>query len=285
MKLIKQHVSNVFAKLAATGNLLTTAVPSGMLYKAYLNAIPESERTQYICRKCETFINNFGNIVTVIGGEIHTIWDFETDDPTFKDVPKAMADIVKSYPINTVFVAEEQMCGTDFNVQKLPGALELTWEHFSVTIPTELFTNMTGLTPGKLSQLNDRRNVFKRSLDEFTLEAVNEVLRLIKGNELLRGDTFLERLDLFGKHKVIYDTLSDDKKELFTWEYLPVHKSVRVDALDTLLEDLSFGDIDGELEDAVARFESKVNGDVYLTQKTEQELMDEIAELQGIESV
>lgn len=68
-------------------------------------------------------------------------------------------------------------------------------------------------------QFRDTRNVFKRSLDEITMEALDTILELINSNTLYKGEEWKGVLAEFKRYKKEYDKLnSDSEKELFAWE-------------------------------------------------------------------
>ena len=107
-------------------------------------------------------------------------------------------------------------------------------------------------------------DVFKRGLDELTMDAVDTVIELIQQNSLYRGQEFLHLVREFRGFMTAYAGLPSEKKDLFVWRNvygpdgeLSSRGSLRIrnTSIGTLLVNLSEG---MDLEDAVARFESIV---------------------------
>lgn len=57
--------------------------------------------------------------------------------------------------------------------------------------------------------------MFKRSLDEISMEALDTILELIASNTLYKGEENKSTLALFRKYKTAYDKLAtDEQREL-----------------------------------------------------------------------
>ena len=56
-----------------------------------------------------------------------------------------------------------------------------TWDHFAVEIPQRFIVNSYDVST-KMAEWRDSANVFKRSLEELTMNAVDTVLELIAQN-------------------------------------------------------------------------------------------------------
>lgn len=65
----------------------------------------------------------------------------------------------------------------------------------------------------------DTRNVFKRSLDEITMDAIDTILELINSNTLYKGEEWKGVLGEFKKYKKEYDKLTFDvERDNYAWE-------------------------------------------------------------------
>ena len=83
----------------------------------------------------------------------------------------------------------------------------ITYDHFYADIPTRFVWGSS--KQEKQSELRDTRNVFKRSLDEISAEAVNIVLELISQNSLYRGEEHKAVLERFAGYKTSYGSLDN----------------------------------------------------------------------------
>lgn len=112
---------------------------------------------------------------------------------------------------------------------------------------------------GDLSQFRDVRNVFKRSLDEISKEAVDTVLELIAQNSLYKGAEWKKQLTEFKNYQKEYGKLTDEQKELWIWEKSisagAVIGKIRNHSIGTLLVNISEG---MELDLAVRKYEQIV---------------------------
>lgn len=135
------------------------------------------------------------------------------------------------------------------------------YEHFFVDLPEIcIFKEYYGYTlEGDLSQFRDIRNVFKRSLDEISKEAVDTVLELIAQNSLYKGAEWKKQLAEFKNYQKEYGKLTDEQKELWIWEKSiaagAVIGKIRNHSIGTLLVNISEG---MDLDLAVRKYEQIV---------------------------
>ena len=234
------------------------------LYNQYLDVIPPEEnkiykvRREYDCSCCRHFIKNMGNVIGIEDGIIETIWDFETNDKRWNNVAKYLSEYVRQFNISDVFISKFSSIGTDYNMMEGDENEIIKWEHFFVKLPKKFVFNSRYDTIDTVrGQYRDIRNVFKRSLDELTMDAVNTVLDFINQGSLYKGDEYKDNVLKFRNIKKDYDKLNDQQKELFAWEFSvninPAVAKIRNTAIGTLLIDISENT---DLEVAVSKYES-----------------------------
>ncbi len=252
-----------FAKMTeGDTSLFEVSLDKDRLWDLYLNSFPEGknpkfrERTEHDCSCCRHFIKTMGNVVAIKDGNVISIWDFDINgDDTYEPSIKAMSEYVHSCTISEVFFSRERRIGTEYN-KELTDDQILTWEHFYVDIPEAYMVRNADSKAELQGQRRDTRNVFKRSLDEITMEALDITLELISQNSLYRGEENKGVIEAFHNYKVVYDTLNDEQKEIFAWEKsIEAGMSVgriRNHAIGTLLVDISNGT---ELDEAVRKYE------------------------------
>lgn len=251
-----------------SSRLFTVNVDTEELYNLYLDSFPAGtneiyrERREYDCSCCRHFIRDVGNVVSIKNGELHTIWGINpVSDDKYNVVAAALDAYVKQKAVLGVFLKKEKRIGTPENREMLPTGKINKYEHFFVDLPEIcIFKEYYGYTlEGDLSQFRDIRNVFKRSLDEISKEAVDTVLELIAQNSLYKGAEWKKQLTEFKNYQKEYKRLTDEQKELWTWEKSIVAGAVigkiRNHSIGTLLVNISEG---MDLDLAVRKYEQIV---------------------------
>lgn len=251
-----------------SSRLFTVNVDTEELYNLYLDSFPAGtneiyrERREYDCSCCRHFIRDVGNVVSIKNGELHTIWGINpVSDDKYNVVAAALDAYVKQKAVSGVFLKKEKRIGTPENREMLPTGKINKYEHFFVDLPEIcIFKEYYGHTlEGDLSQFRDIRNVFKRSLDEISKEAVDTVLELIAQNSLYKGAEWKKQLAEFKNYQKEYGKLTDEQKELWIWEKSiaagAVIGKIRNHSIGTLLVNISEG---MDLDLAVRKYEQIV---------------------------
>lgn len=239
--------------------LYQTDTPKDDLWELYLESIPEEEnqvfrtRREYDCSTCRHTIKQIGGLVGIKDQKIETIWDFETDDPAWNKVVKTLSDFVKSHKVSDRFLSKFKNIGDRWTYDPKN---DIRWSHFSAVLPDKYLNHGYDTVDTAIGRYRDARNVFKRSLDEITLDSVDTILELINQNSLYKGTEYKAVLVSFRACLLEYEKLTEDQKELYAWENAnessPVSR-IRNTAIGTLLVDVSSG---MDLDEAVRRYES-----------------------------
>lgn len=257
----KSAVAAQFERMSRHG-LYRADIEPDAVWTAYLEAFPPGtnpifrERTGHDCSCCKQFIRTVGNVVAVIDGKLESVWDVNLDELGYQAVALALGDLVRSKPIKDAFLHYERTAGTDKSFEEVTGQSPRRWNHFFVNIPQQYVLRKDDI-PTKLNELRTNQQVFMRSLEEITTDAIETVLELIAQNSLYRGQEHTFAVTEFAKAKRKYEALDHAQQALTTWANdLPASVSrIRNTAIGTLLVDLSEGK---ELDDAVKAFEAKV---------------------------
>lgn len=284
-----------------SSRLFTVNVDTEELYNLYLDSFPAGtneiyrERREYDCSCCRHFIRDVGNVVSIKNGELHTIWGINpVSDDKYNVVAAALDAYVKQKAVLGVFLKKEKRIGTPENREMLPTGKINKYEHFFVDLPEIcIFKECYGHTlEGDLSQFRDVRNVFKRSLDEISKEAVDTVLELIAQNSLYKGAEWKKQLTEFKNYQKEYGKLTDKQKELWIWEKSisagAVIGKIRNHSIGTLLVNISEG---MDLDLAVRKYEQIVapvnykRPKVIFTKKMLEDAKKTITELGYIDSL
>lgn len=263
----KQELQKHFNEMVSdVEKLFEVDVDKDELWEMYLSSFPAGtngiyrQRREHDCGVCRQFIKNIGAAVTIKDGEVHTIWELDLGgDKTYQPVCDALDAFVKSHKVKDIYVSKLPKIGVNLNRENA-GDKVITWHHLYCELPRKL-VDRSGRTVGDIKGgFRDTKNVFKRSLDEISIEAVDTILELIASNTLYRGAEWKSALTEFKKYKEKYDKIeSEEKKELFAWENsLAAGISIgriRNHSIGVLLVDVSEG---VDLDTAVKRYEQIV---------------------------
>lgn len=266
-KKFKKQLQEHFAKMTKDVDyLFEVDLDKDELWNLYLDSFPEGtneiyrERRKYDCSCCRQFIKAIGNVITIKDDKVTSIWDINTNSNIFKPVSKALSEFVKSKPIYSIFLSEKSnKIGTDFNYEHIDDKVN-KYEHFYLEIDYKFFKSNWRTLGSIQGEYRDLKGVFKRSLEEISVESLNIVLELISQKSLYKGEEWKSILKEFLKYKNQYDKLKNNKeKELFAWENSvkvgTVIGKIRNHSIGTLLIDISEG---MELDMAVRRYEKIV---------------------------
>jgi len=246
--------------------LFVTGVSKDGLWDTYLKSFPEGtnpifrERTEHDCQCCRSFIRTVGNVVAIVNNRVVSIWDgcadLEGDEDCYNIVASKLADLVKGKYITDVFRHDVATVGvlTNYDIKDL----KIKWNHFQITLPsfTILHKDRIGAA---LGEMRSNKEVFKRSLDEISGDAIDTVLDLIGQNSLYRGEEHQDIVETLRVHNKVYLKLKGQAaKDNYCWIQslnLRGAAKIRNTVIGTLLVDISDG---VELDTAVKAFEAKV---------------------------
>lgn len=156
--------------------------------------------------------------------------------------------------------ANSKKIGTEYNYEQYEDGTMKKWEHFQIILDDK-FVDKTARSIGDIKGgFRDTKNVFKRSLDEISLDALDTVLELINSNTLYKGEEWKTILMEFKRYKKEYEKLnSDEDRDLYAWE-----NSVKVGIAIGRIRNHSIGTLlvnvsnDMDLDTAVKKYEQIV---------------------------
>lgn len=264
-KRFKKQLQDHFEEMTKDApKLFEVAVDKDELWNLYLDSFPEGtnkiyrERREYDCSCCRHFIKSIGNAVIIKNNQVHTIWEFQTGSSTFQPVVEALDRYIKAHAVSDVYVSKLKAIGTDHNREEVDGKINV-YEHFFLILPDK-FVDRSYRSEGDIKGgFRDVRNVFKRSLDEISQEAIETVLELIMQNSLYKGEEWKGVLTEFLRYKRDYEKISESERENYAWEKSvtagAVIGKIRNHSIGTLLVNISEG---MELDLAVRKYEQIV---------------------------
>ena len=247
-------------------HLFEVSVDKDEMWNVYLDSFPAGtneiyrERRWHDCSCCRQFVKTIGNAVVIKDNKIITIWDFRTDDSTYQPVLDALSAFIKSHAVSDIYVSKFNKIGTLQNYEEMEDGHMHEWTHFFLDLPDK-FVDRSSRSEGDIKGgFRDTRNVFKRSLDEIDMDALDTILELITSNTLYKGEEWKGALTEFRKYKKEYDKLTtDEEKNNFAWEQsvkvgIAIGR-IRNHSIGTLLTNVSEG---MDLDTAVKKYEQIV---------------------------
>lgn len=262
---VKNLLAENFNRISAVNRFFETDIDKDYLWNLYLDSFPEGanpiyrERRVYDCSACRQFIRNIGGVVYIDDDlNLHSIFEFDTRSATFQPVMDALANYVTSRPIIDIYLNDAPTVGVKQNRELLTDGTVQTWEHFFVKLPSSMYDTHDHI-PTEKAKIRDRKNVFKRSLDEISMDAIDTVLELISSNTLYKGEEWKNPLTLLKNFKELYSVIPDTKKDLYACRTaLTIGDTIgriRNHSIGVLLTDISEG---MDLDTAVRRYEKIV---------------------------
>ena len=292
-KVLKKAIQEQMNKMSK-GNLFTVNVNKDYMWEFYLDSFPEGtnniykERREYDCNCCKQFIRRAGHVVSIVDNELVSIWDVKVEG-YYQEVCDKMSKMIKLATIKDIFLNDSKHLGVDYNHQLLEDGSTQKWNHFYFKLPNK-FVKSNDSIGSLLSSARSTKDVFKRSIEEITIESAEIVLELIDQNSLYRGKEHKAIVESFLKYKKQYNDLNESVRDNWTWEtsYKLGNAAARIrnTVIGTLLVDISDGK---SLDEAVRMFESKVAPENYkrpsavVTKSMIQNAQKKVQEL-GIES-
>ena len=263
----RKAIQDHFEKMVADVNtLFEVEVDKDEMWNTYLDSYPAGtnmiyrKRREYDCSCCRQFIKTIGNAVSIKNGEIDTVWNIDIGDDKFQVVADAMDAYIRSKAVSNIYVSQVKKIGTEYNMEQFDDGTLKRWDHFQVTLP-DTFVDRSGRSVGDIKgSFRDTKNVFKRSLDEISMDALDTILELINSNTLYKGEEWKAVLTTFRKYKKEYEKIgSEADRDLYAWEKsieagISIGR-IRNHSIGTLLVNVSEG---MELDTAVKKYEQIV---------------------------
>lgn len=265
------RLQNHFNKItAAPKPLFVTDIPPYDLWDLYLDSFPKGTnetfrvRREFDCSCCRHFMKNMIALVWIDDDlNVHSIFEFDTGNDIFQPSINAIAREAVKGKIVSKYMSKTNSVGTMYNFEMMGTGSVKKWNHFYLDLPERYVFQGRGWNRDTIAsfvnEFNTTRQVFRRSLEEITMEALDTVIELIESNTLYRGSEWLDQLKKFRKIKTQYDNLSEEKKDLFCWAKTdavgPALGRIRNHSIGVLLVDISNG---MDLDAAVRRYEKIV---------------------------
>lgn len=252
-----------FDKFLKEDELYRVAISGQDIWDAYLAAFPEGTndifrvRTYHDGSYDRNVLRQIGNVVAIKNGKIVSIFRIAHLEYPYNEVCQKLADMVEASHIASVFRINQKKLGHLKTTEMIEDRVH-TWNHFHADISGKYYTQHVGEEVGRI---DSKVGVFKRGLNELTIDALETTLQLIDDNLLYRGAEYKDRVKAFLNTKKNYD--KSDNKDVFVWSSRP--DDFKNTVIGKLVSDLSEN---VDLERAVTAFERFVAPTNYKRSKS-----------------
>ena len=272
--IFKEKLQKHFTEMTKNADkLFEVNVDKDELWDTYLDSFAPGtnnifrERREHDCTCCRQFIRTIGTVVVIKDNKMESIWDVDMSGTIYEPVVKALSKLIHNAEVTDVYVSQLKNIGTDKNFEMINGKSH-QWDHFYMRLPDKFVFDSRRSAGNIQGEYRDIKNVFKRSLDEITMDSVETILELINSNTLYRGAEWRVPLVEFKKYKKEYDKISEKEKNLYAWEKSlkagAVIGKIRNHSIGTLLVNVSEG---MNLDTAVKKYEQIVAPSSYKRSK------------------
>lgn len=214
------------------------------------------ERREHDCNCCKQFIRDIGRVVTIVNGELVSVFDVKTDKH-YQPVADALAAYVKSLPVQDAYIHYQAKVGSPTSHQQLSDGSVKTWDHLAVVLPMTDVDRKDRI-PTRLNDVRSNRGVFKRSLQEISVGSAEVVLELIEQGTLYRGEEHKRTVKAFIQSHKDHQKITPEHRENWYWTEsatLGPASKFRNTVIGTLMADIAEGT---DLDVAVTKYEVKV---------------------------
>lgn len=242
-----------FKEMCSSGKLFRSNLSGDKIWKIYLESFPSEQdpifrdpsSTEHNCNHCKNFIRRYGNIVSVdSNNKLVTIFDVVPDEE-YVNSAREMANAIKNSKIANVFFETfdelnslpYESCtksskvfklGVDRNTKRYTqeeaekyGVVKpnetRTFHHFHLFLPHQYVDTTGRSVESIMGDFRSDKEVFKRAMDEISLDTFNLVRELIPQGSLLDGTTHLHKLEKMIPLKEAYDKLAPAEKDNWCW--------------------------------------------------------------------
>lgn len=231
-------------------------VPTVPLFDTYLDAFDTPAMRQlHKCTCCRHFMERFGNVVTIEGGEVVPLfWNAAGVPADYAQVQAVLWAAVQRAPLGGVFLSSDAEWGDG------PAAPKM-WTHFQVKNPA-VFRGTILLNASQAMALKlEEKGMLERAIAEYPLKVVEQVVAILNTDQLYRSEKVAGVADwLLGLQRSLAQNKNWKRHATIVWQAVataPVgFAHVRSSMIGTLLEDLKSG---LAFDDVKKRFDAKMH--------------------------
>lgn len=293
-------IKKQFALMCEQPVLFRSKISGHQVWETYISSFaPEHDpvfrdpaSTEHTCNNDKNFIHRYSNIVAIIDGKIVTMFDNVEYNEVYYVPAINIKSLLKNAPIENIFVESYDTLNRLLNYEstnKTQAQYKLGFEkshkiytqeeadkfgvvkageiytfyHFNVVLPKYFVDFSSNSVESIQGNHKSAKDVFKRGLDEISLDTLILVRDLIQQGSLLNGDSYLDKLQKFIQFATEYKDVPANQKDNWCWlnsAGLPFAK-FKNELIGTLCVELTQGE---ELNKAVLTWNKRVDPANYM---------------------
>lgn len=226
------------------------------LFEAFLAYLPVAYRQHYTCNACRRFIDTFGGVVSIssTGKTESVLWQANVP-ALFANSVVAMLEIISKATVTGVLLHNSAIWGTPVTG---------VWSHLSV-LNAPVYRNPVKTPFQAMAEKLEEYNILRRSLADYSVDAVKTALTLLEGDSLYGGIRTLGVAKWFSElQEKVNKPANRTRQDNLLWLAVATAPAgfchVRNSMIGTLLGDIQAG---MSFETVSARFADKMRPDQY----------------------
>lgn len=279
MKQFRKQMQQQLELMIATGKLFRADISGEKVWQTYLISFDKDPifrdptKTMHDCNHCNNFIRRYGNIVALDEhNNIITLFEFD-GKKEFASVSVILHNAIKRVAIKDVFFETYEelkalpyeafktakttyRLGVHENVKRYTkedaeahggGVVEegqiIKFEHISLLINKLFVKKEQGSIEAIMSEYRDAKNVFKRAMEEISVDTLELVKDLIQQGSLLDGETHIEKINVILPLAQAYKDVPSTHQDNWCWitSYEFIHAKFKNTLIGVLCSELSEG--------------------------------------------
>lgn len=304
MEILNKKIQKHFEEnMSSKGVLFRVEMSGREIWDLYLNSFSQEndpifrdpESSVHNCNHCKNFIRRYGNIVAIDENyNLISLFDINQVDEEYSDSIKAISNAIKSSKVIDIFSETYselnslpyESCDKNQKIYRLgfmsnvkrytkeesekfgvvkPNELK-TFHHFYLDILSKYVDKSGDSVEQIMAFHRDNKNVFKRAMDEISLDTLKLVKDLINQDSILNGTAHLVKIEDIIKCKEEYDQLSSSEKDNWCWvkSHNYQYAKFRNELIGVLCTELSQGE---DLNKACLNWNKRVDPANYMKAK------------------
>lgn len=256
---IYEQIQARFEKMCATGKLYRSEISGSTLWSLYLESFNnpkifrDPNSSEHNCNTCNAWFRHYANIVAISeDNELMTLFDEQPVEDEYSKPWSVCRNTLHTFPIVNAFIETfDHLKHLGYKINRDSVTLGIPRntkvytkeeaDKFGVVIPNHVYTfdhyhlicdkSFISNSHDSIESLQNyprtSKELFKRALEEISLDTLELVRDLINQGSLLDGAAHLEKVTEMIKLAKEYQTILSEKKDNWCWKKSSTFKYAR----------------------------------------------------------